>query len=147
MLKLEASSAKLSASLELAIVSWDRDISPVGWYIATYILRFVELNENWNGDPDERHLTWENTILVEAANMDEAYDKTLMFAARQTNPYKGGREAVDVQWLFEGVSKLLPIYEKLEDGSELFWAPHTRKLKNIRARIRTKADFPSKRDD
>ncbi len=47
-----------------------------------------------------------------------------------------------VQWVFEGITELLPIYEKLGDGSEIMWAEHApKKLKNIRKRIRQKHEF------
>ncbi len=113
----------------------DKNVSPVGWYVASYLLRFVELDWKDKEDPDARFLTWENTIIVEAKDIEEAYDKTVAFAAGATEPYKGGREAVEVQWIFEGVTEVLPIYEDLEDGAEIMSAEHRpRKLKNIRKR-------------
>ena len=55
---------------------------------------------------------------------------------------KGGPEGVDVQWVFEGVIELLPIYEELEDGAEIMWADRRpRKLKNIRNDARQKDEF------
>jgi hypothetical protein len=63
-------------------------------------------------------------------------------AKQHTKPYKGGRQAVNVQWLFEGVTELLPIYEKLGDGTEIMWAEHRQLiLKNIRSRVRKKGEF------
>lgn len=121
-------------------MSYDSDISPVGWYVATYQLRFIELAQTGNEDPERRFLTWENTILVKASQIDEAYDKAVKFGLENTTPYKGGPDGVEVQWVFEGILDLLPIYEELEDGSELTWAESKRALKTIRRRVISKED-------
>ena len=119
-------------------MSYDSDISPVDWYIATYQLRFIELAQSGNEDLDCRFLTWENTILVNATSIEVAYDKAVVFGLANTVPYKGGVDAVDVQWVFEGIVQLLPIYEDLNDGSEISWAESTRALKTIRRRVMSK---------
>ena len=119
-------------------MSYDSDISPVDWYIATYQLRFIELAQAGNEDLDCRFLTWENTILVNATSIEVAYDKAVVFGLANTVPYKGGVDAVDVQWVFEGIVQLLPIYEDLNDGSEISWAESTRALKTIRRRVMSK---------
>ena len=121
---------------------FDKNVAPFGWYVASYVLRFVELDRADKDDPDARFLTWENTILVQAADLDEAYDKTVEIAMQHTSPYKGGQDRVDVQWLFEGITELLPIYEELKDGAEIMWAErHPRKLKTIQRWIRGKGEF------
>ena len=54
-----------------------------------------------------------------------------------TKPYRGGEKGIPIQWVFEGVTELLPIYEELEDGSEIMWAEHSpRKLKNLKKLVR-----------
>jgi hypothetical protein len=98
------------------------EISPVGWYVGSYLLRFVELNENGNDNPAASFYVWENTIIVRAGNFEEAYRKVVLVGERQTDPYLGGPDGIPVQWVFEGVSELLPIYEPLEDGAEIMWA-------------------------
>ena len=41
-----------------------------------------------------------------------------------------------MQWVFEGVTTIVPIYEKLKDGAEIMWENHgARKLKNLRKRV------------
>ena len=120
----------------------DKNISPVGWYVCAYLLRFVELAWPHKEDPDAKFLSWENTILVRANSIDEAYDKTVVIAKEASRPYKGGVEGVDVRWLFEGVTEVLPIYEALEDGAEIMWSERApRKLKNLRALVRQKHEF------
>lgn len=120
----------------------DKNISPIDWYIGSYLLRFIELDDTNNDDLEERFLSWENTIIVKAKNMDEAYDKIVENAKLGTDVYEGGPDKVPVQWVFEGVTELLPIYEELEDGSEVMWAEHNpRKLKNLRRRVKNKDEF------
>lgn len=119
-----------------------KNVSPYGWYVGSYLLRFIELAEEGNEDLERRFITWENTVLVIANDLDDAYDKVVKVAMENTEPYKGGPEGVDVQWVFEGVTDLLPIYEEIEDGAEIMWADHApRKLKNIRKHVRKKGEF------
>lgn len=122
-------------------MTYDSNISPVGWYVGTYQIRFVELTQSGNDDPQRKFLTWENTVLVRATSLDEAYDKVVAIGLEETEPYKGGPDGVDVQWVFEGVIDLLPVYEELEDGAEIMWAERTKQLKNLRARAKTKEQF------
>lgn len=120
----------------------DKNISPVGWYVGSYLIRFIELDYKKNDDPDERFLSWENTVIVKAKNLNEAYIKVIKIAKSGTKPYRGGHQGVPVQWLFEGVTELLPIYEKIEDGAEIMWAEHApRKLKNLRKMVRSCDEF------
>jgi len=123
-------------------MKYSKNIAPYGWYVGSYLLRFIELGEKGNQDLERRFLTWENTIIVKARNLDHAYDKVSSLAKKQTRPYKGGTTGIDVQWLFEGIVELLPIYEKLADGAEIMWAEHRpRSLKSIRSRVRKKGEF------
>jgi len=121
---------------------FDPNRSPTGWYIASYLLRFVELEWSDRDDPEARFLAWENTKLVRADSFDEAYEKAVGFAGLETDPYKGGTEGVDVQWVFEGLTELMPIYEELEDGSEIMWSKHSpKKLRHLRKWVRTKEEL------
>jgi len=125
-------------------MKYSKNISPYGWYVGSYLLRFVELASKRNSDLKSKFLTWENTVIVKAKNLNHAYDRVVSIANRHTKPYKGGRDAVDVQWMFEGVTEPLPIYEKLGNGAEIMWAEHRpQTLKNIHKRTRKKANFIS----
>lgn len=119
-------------------MTYNVNTSPVGWYVGTYQLRFIELAQSGNDDPERKFLIWENTVLVTASSIDEAYDKVVEVGLEATEPYKGGPEGVDVQWIFEGVIDLLPVYEEIQDGAEIMWAECTKKLKNVRVRAKTK---------
>ncbi len=120
----------------------DKNRSPVGWYVGSYLLRFVEINDDNNDDLEAKFMSWENTVLVKANNLDEAYDKIESIAREATEPYKGGEEGIDVQWLFEGVTELLPVYDEINDGVEIMWGEHNpKKLKNLQKMVRKKGGF------
>jgi hypothetical protein len=106
------------------VVAQEIDVSPVGGYVGSYVIRFIELDEAGNDDPERDFLVWENTVIVRAGDLDEAYRKVVAVGEGTTTPYRGGDEGLPVQWVFEGVTELLPIYEALEDGAEILWAEH-----------------------
>lgn len=123
-------------------MAYDKNRSPVGWYVVSYLLRFVDLNDTDQDDDEARFLSWENTILVRAQSLDEAYDKGMQVAQGNTRPYKGGPDGVPVQWKLLGITDVLPIYEELADGAEIMWAERApRKLKNLRQMVRPKGSF------
>lgn len=110
--------------------------SPVGWYVASYILRFVVLDED-NERESKRFKVWENTILIQASSPEEAFQKATAYATKESQPYENN-QGQPVQFLFEGLTSLLPIYEELSDGAEIIWEERVQSLKNIRLRIRSK---------
>src|SRR5262245_15731795 len=104
----------------------ERNRSPFGWWIAAYIERF-ELRSNGPVTPRSKCLAWENTILVRAPNRERAYQKAVAFASRDSTRRwrKYGEPPGQLgRWVFEGLTSLLPIYERLADGAELEWAEH-----------------------
>lgn len=114
----------------------DKNVSPVGWYICSYLLRFINSHDLENNDPEARFLSWENTVLIAANSIQQAYTKTVAIAELATVPYKGGESMVDVQWIFEGITEILPVYEELKDGAELMWLERKPiKLKNLRTLV------------
>jgi hypothetical protein len=56
-------------------VTYDKNISPVDWYMGAYLLRFMELGDPTRNDLERRFLSWENTVLVRASSFDEAFEK------------------------------------------------------------------------
>jgi len=130
------------------MAEYSKDISPVGWYVGSYLLRFIELDSMGNDDPDGKFLVWENTVIVRAGDLEEAYAKVVAIAKSGTGPYKGGTEGVPVQWVFEGMTELLPIFEPLEDGAEIMWAEHgSVRLSELRQRARSLSEFKEHLDD
>ncbi|MDU0355284.1 DUF4288 domain-containing protein [Paraglaciecola aquimarina] len=120
--------------------------SPIGWYIASYVIRFIEIEDGASNNPDKKFLVWENSILVKASNKSEAYDKTVNFACENCEPYEGGKLATPVKWRFEGVTSLLAIYEEFEDGSEIMYREYNQKLKKIRKGILTRTEAIGEND-
>jgi len=54
-------------------MSYDPNRSPVGWYVASYLLRFVEIQATRKDNPRRKFLSWENTVLVRARSLEHAY--------------------------------------------------------------------------
>ena len=120
----------------------DKNISPVGWYVGTYLARFIEIEDALKQDLEKKFATWENTVLVKAASLEEAYDKVAAIGIEHAAPYKDGKEGVPVQWEYMGIVELLPIYEEIEDGSEIMWTSnYPRKLKNLKGLVKAKNEF------
>ena len=51
----------------------ESNISPVGWYIGSYLIRFIKMDDPNLNDESKRFLSWENTVIVKAKSMEEAY--------------------------------------------------------------------------
>ena len=127
-------------------MAYDKNVSPVGWYYGSFLLRFVELEdceECERNDPERRFHTWENTVIVKANSLDAAYDKVEQIGKLETEPYRNSLSPPKlVQWEYLGVTNLIPIYEELADGAEIAWASHPhRKLKTLRRWVKPKASF------
>lgn len=120
----------------------DKNISPVGWYVGSYLIRFIELEDSEKFESERRFPAWENTVVVQAKSLEDAYDKIEEIGKNETGVYKGGPEGVPVQWVYEGITELLPIYEGLADGAEIMWREHKpKKLKNLQKMVGNKVDF------
>ena len=115
---------------------YDINESPVGWYVASYIIRFVGLDEKGSNDLAEKFDASENTILLQAPSFERAYERVLELAALETQPYKN-LGAIDVKWEFVGVSELIPIYEDLEDGAEIMYREHNEKLSVLMGMVKS----------
>lgn len=100
-------------------------ISPAGWYLASYVQRIdpVKAYE----DEDSAHVpwaVWENRILVRASNPDEALRRTMEHLSDRGSDYTN-IEGVLLRDTVVGLTSLLPIYDSLEDGNEIEWIDHT----------------------
>jgi hypothetical protein len=116
-------------------MTYDKNLSPVNWYLVSYLLRFIELDDPRKDDDEARFMSWENTILVNATSLGHAYEKGVKVARANAKPYQGGRKAVPVQWKLVGITQALPVYEALEDER----AP--RKLKTLKQMVGPKRSF------
>ena len=118
----------------------DKNKSPVGWYVGSYLQRFVELQDEDRDNPERRFTSWENTVLVKASSIEAAYTKVEKLAKLNSKPYTGGSQGVPVQWEYLGITGVLPVYEKIQDGAEIAWAERApRKLKNLKQWVKQKS--------
>jgi hypothetical protein len=113
-----------------------RNRSPYGWWIAQILERFEYYDED-RANVNRRCLAWENTVLLKARTRDEAYRKALA-----EGRLSEGSEAWDMNtgrkgaWRFEGLTLLLPVYAKLEDGAEVLWTEYAGKtVRRIKAMV------------
>ncbi len=123
-------------------MTYDKNISPVGWYLGSYLLRFVELDDAKRDEPEARFVSWENTVLVKASSLDTAYTKVERIGKQNSKPYRGGPDGVRVQWQYLGVTELLPIYEEIGDGAEIAWAERApRTFRKLKQMVKPKGSF------
>jgi Domain of unknown function (DUF4288) len=116
--------------------------SPTGWWIASYLLRF-EFNDEDRNNLNRRCTAYENTLILQANDRDEAFRKATRLG-KQGDKLKGwnsfGRKGV---WRFEGLTSLLPIYEELEDGAEILWREYSnRTVRKIKSFVRSRKNLP-----
>ena len=83
---------------------YDKNKSPVGWYVGSYLLRFIELDDACRHDPEARFLSWENTVLVKASSIETAYTKVEKIGKQSSKPYQAGSKGKLVQWEYLGVT-------------------------------------------
>ena len=76
--------------------------------------------------------------MLRAKSREEAYRKAIRLG-RVGHPSKtrGG------EWRFAGISMLLPVYDKIEDGVEILWTVRGRlPVKSIKKLVKTKSQLP-----
>jgi hypothetical protein len=118
-----------------------RNRSPYGWWIASYIERAV-----WDNDPkpkpSTRCLAWENTVIFKAPNREAAFKKAIRRFSRPSSTFQDETTKRTGHWVFDGLTGLLPIYEKLEDGAEILWREHRNKtVAKIRSWVKVKREL------
>ena len=113
-----------------------------GWWVASYIERFEYFDEN-KSNIARRCLAWENTVLIRARSREQAYRKAVALG-RQSNGNEGWNSETKRRgaWRFEGLTELLPVYEELIDGAEIFWKEHeNRTVKTIKSLVKRKGNL------
>jgi len=119
-----------------------RNHTPYGWWIASYIVRAA-----WDDEQDpkleSRCLAWENTIILQAPNREAAYEKAILLASQDSSEFDGGKRKVRKgHWVFEGLTSLLAIHDKLEDGAEILWVEHkNRTVRKVRSWVKNKNEL------
>ncbi len=115
--------------------------SPVGWYVATLLERF-EFGADGKPSLEDRVKVWANTVLVQASTPEEAHAKAMALGKMGNQSYKN-MSGERVRVVFEGISALIPVYDELKHGAELFWRPHSVKLKTLRGWVKRKNELES----
>jgi hypothetical protein len=122
----------------------DPNRSPVGWYVGSYLLRLVQIKAQGRPKRAQRFLSWENTVLVRARSFDHAYARITKIGRAKARRYRGSAKTFPVRWIYEGVTDLLPVYERLRDGAEITWterSPMT--LKALRLLVKSRRTLRS----
>ena len=88
------------------------------WFLASLCVRCEPLGTD-SKDGRRKHLTWVNTHLIHARCIDEAFDKAIALGKKENTRYKASTG--QVKWRFVGLWDLVPIYDDIADGEELFW--------------------------
>ena len=89
------------------------------WYIAEIIEKCEPVDRNENQDL-RRVTTWGNHHLIKADSPEKAFDKAVKLGKESEYTFTN-TDKVEMEWIFVGIGELLPIYEDIEDGSELMW--------------------------
>lgn len=110
-----------------------RNRNHTGWWL------FGEV-QRWVADTRKRSRlrVYENLRLVRARSREEAYRKAVRLgrSGLPSRTHAG-------EWRFAGISLLLPIYEPLEDGSEILWQDRGEMaLRDIYKLAKTKKQLP-----
>ncbi len=114
-----------------------RNSNHSGWWIYREVEYCVSRRQRGLTD-SSRCLVWENTRLIRARNREDAYRKAMRLGRiGRPSKTKGG------EWLFAGISMLLPVYERMEDGVEILWDNRGRMpMKRIKRLVKSKRQLP-----
>ena len=114
-----------------------RNKNHTGWWIFCEVQQWVSDRQR-KLTPRSRCRVYENMRLLRARSREDAYRKAMKLGpSGLPSRTKAG------EWQFVGISMLLPIYDPLEDGSEILW--HDRgdmPVSRIRALTKTKKELP-----
>lgn len=125
---------------------WDKNKSPVGWYVASVLLRFEFYDED-KTKLNRRCRAWVNEILIKAKTPEQAYKRALFWGklGEGEDLTDEGRKG---KWIFECLISLLPIYEKFEDGAEIAWEDYQNiTVKRVKNWVRNKGKLEVFKDE
>lgn len=131
---------------------WNKNESPVGWYVASVLIRLEWYDEKDNDNNlDLQWLAWENQILIKANDPEEAYVKALKRGKLDEvngEVWETDNEERKGRWKFEGLTSLLLIYDDLEDGAEIAWTEYKdESIKKIKSWVKAKEELEVFSDD
>jgi len=114
-----------------------RNQSPTGWWIASYIER-ASWNDEKRPSAGTRCYAWENTIILKARDREAAYAKAIKLASSNKSNFSDEKGKRAGRWDFMGLTDLLPLYEPIADGSEIFWEEHSRTFETLKRKVKSK---------
>lgn len=88
------------------------------WFLVDIVER-AEMVGDDKTNPNRRCLTWTNTVLIQADSISDAYDKAIAIGRKNYSMRYKAASGKICSWTVLGLSSLVPIYEDIEDGSEL----------------------------
>lgn len=89
------------------------------WFIAEIIEKCEPVNRNETQEL-RRVQTWGNFHIIKAETPKIAYDKAVKIGKDAEYKFTNS-DNLEMEWIFIGIGNLLPIYEDIEDGSEIMW--------------------------
>ncbi|KUG08732.1 DUF4288 domain-containing protein [Solirubrum puertoriconensis] len=103
------------------------------WFIAEIIER-TEPSRADDFKEKSSCTVWGNYILIKAGTLAEAYDKAASLGEKYNYTFRN-EEGVELTNFFIGNGDLLPVYEDIEDGTEILWTDYgsisARKAKSL----------------
>jgi hypothetical protein len=98
--------------------------SPFNWYLGTYVVGFNLVDVDHAHDLHEQYDGWEVSVMVKADSCEQAYDKIVQAAKRDTRHYVGELDGTSVDWEFKGVTELDPIFTEVNEVSDVVYVEH-----------------------
>ncbi len=89
------------------------------WYIAEIIEKCEPVNRN-EAQELRRVKTWGNFHIIKAETPKKAYEKAVKIGKEAEYKFTNS-DNLEMEWIFIGIGNLIPIYEDIEDGSEIMW--------------------------
>lgn len=115
----------------------DAMYSPFGCYFGKFIDAFNILEDHQKSEFDDDLDAWEVSVMVRARTPEEAYDKIVEIAQRDTRNYKGELDGVSIAWKFAGITELDPILQDPCMDTDFIYVEHheiklSEHLQNVR---------------
>lgn len=89
------------------------------WYIVEILEKCEPVIRNEENDL-RRVTTWGNHHLIKADSPKQAFDKAVILGKEKNYKFINS-DKIEMESIFVGIGELIPIYEDIEDGSELMW--------------------------
>ena len=118
--------------------------SPYGCYFGKFLDAFRILDEARQAEFDNGLDAWEVSVMVKARTPEEAYDKIIEIAQRDTKQYQGELDGATLEWKFAGVTELDPVlHDPCMDTDFLYLEHHEIKLSDYQQFVRDKEELCS----